>query len=168
MSPEGWCGAHQRLVNFNNTKFVCDPSVATHRAHLMDRERALWSSILATRCFNGRCTSENLVAVSRVQLEENGLTVSLQPCRQALFAYGGKEPLPLAGKFAVPTTVNGVTLDTTFVVIQGEGEILLGRKSPKAFGILTLPTAENIVYSTHEDVKAAVQRKFPKWNPQGL
>ena len=97
-----------------------------------------------------------------VQLEENGLTVSLQPCRQALFAYGGKEPLPLAGNFVVPTTVNGVTLDTTFVVIQGEAEILLGRKSSKAFGILTLPTAEKIVYSTHKDVKAAVQRKFPE------
>ena len=105
----------------------------------------------------------NLMGVNQlVQLEENGLTVSLQPCRQALFAYGGKEPLPLAGKFTVPTTVNGVTLDTTFVVIQGEGEILLGRKSSEAFGVLTLPTAENIVYSTHEDVKAAVQRKFPE------
>ena len=104
----------------------------------------------------------NLMGVNQlVQLEENGLTVSLQPCRQALFAYGGKDPLPLAGKFAVPTTVNGVTLNTTFVVIQGEGEILLGRKSSEAFRILTLPTAENIVYSPHEDVKAAEQQKFP-------
>ena len=48
------------------------------------------------------------------------------------------------------------------MVIQGEGEILLGRKSSEAFRILTLPTAENIVYSTHEDVKAAVRRKFPE------
>ena len=31
----------------------------------MDRERALWSSVLETHCFNGRCTSENLAAVSR-------------------------------------------------------------------------------------------------------
>ena len=110
----------------------------------------------------------NLMGVNElVQLEENGLTVSLQPYRQALFANGGKEPLPLAGKFAVPTTVNGVTLDTT--VIQGEGEVLLGRKSSKAFGILTLHTAENIVYSTHEDVKAAVQRKFIlKLEPSGV
>ena len=29
----------------------------------MDRERALWSSILETRYFKGRCTTENLTAV---------------------------------------------------------------------------------------------------------
>ena len=31
----------------------------------MDRERALWSSVLETRCFKGRCTAENLAAVFR-------------------------------------------------------------------------------------------------------
>ena len=114
----------------------------------------------ATALIDSGATCSLMGVNQLVQLEENGLTVSLQPCRQALFAYGGKEPLPLVGKFVEPTTVKGVTLDTTFVVIQGEEEILLGRKSSDAFRILTLPTTENIFYSTHEDVKEAVQRKF--------
>ena len=39
-------------------------SYATHRAHFIDRERALWTSFLETRCLKGRCTAENLAAVS--------------------------------------------------------------------------------------------------------
>ena len=31
----------------------------------MGRERALWSSVLETHCFKGRCTAENLAAVPR-------------------------------------------------------------------------------------------------------
>ena len=31
----------------------------------MDRERALWSSVLETRCFKGRCTAKNLAAVQQ-------------------------------------------------------------------------------------------------------
>ena len=49
-----------------------------HRAHFMDRERALWSSILETRCFKGICTAENLAAVSRGEAKRFELSTGPQ------------------------------------------------------------------------------------------
>ena len=71
MSPESagncWCGAHERWVNFNNNKVRVRPSrlQRTELTSSLDQESALWSSVLKTRCFKGRCTAENLAAVSR-------------------------------------------------------------------------------------------------------
>ena len=50
------------------------------------------------------------------------------------------QPLKLAGQFSAATTINGKTSTTTFVVIDGPGEILLGRTSSVQFDAMHFAT----------------------------
>lgn len=96
------------------------------------------------------------------QLEERGLKVHLRPCKRSLYASGGRHPLPLVEQFIVSTTANEITTDTTFVVIERRGEIVLGRKASEDFNLLKLSAnACDSVYSTHEDVKTEILKKVP-------
>ena len=46
-----------------------------------------------------------------------------------LYAYGSKEPLKVLGTFSVSTKVAENEVQAEFVVIDGEGEALLGRET---------------------------------------
>ena len=93
-------------------------------------------------------------------LTDRGLEVTLEPCSRRLFAYGSSTPLPLVGQFTAPTAIGDVSLPTTFIIIKGKGDILLGRKSAEAFGVLTLHY-DSAYHVSHTDMSEYVQEKFP-------
>ena len=50
-------------------------------------------------------------------------------CDKRLYAYGSKEPLKVLGTFSASTKVAESEVQAEFVVIDGEGEVLLGRET---------------------------------------
>ena len=94
----------------------------------------------------------NLLGTDQLaSLRRLGLQTTLVPCRQALYAYGSTQPLKLAGQFTVPTSINGKTIHTTFVVIDGPGDILLGKTSSELFGAIHFDTTLHTNSVTNED-----------------
>ena len=98
-----------------------------------------------------------------VSLRRLGLQTTLVPCRQALYAYGSTQPLKLAGQFTVPTSINGKTIPTTFIVIDGPGDILLGKTSSELFGAIHFDTTMHTNNVTNEDqaFRLSLQQHFP-------
>ena len=106
----------------------------------------------------------NLLGTDQLaSLRRLGLQTTLVPCRQALYAYGSTQPLKLAGQFTVPTSINGKTIPTTFVVIDGPGDILLGKASSELFGATHFDTTLHTNSVTNEDqaFRLSLQQHFP-------
>ena len=106
----------------------------------------------------------NLLGTDQLaSLRRLGLQTTLVPCRQALYAYGSTQPLKLAGQFTVPTSINGKTIPTTFVVIDGPGDILLGKTSSELFGAIHFDTTLRTNSVTNEDqaFRLSLQQHFP-------
>ena len=106
----------------------------------------------------------NLLGTDQLaSLRRLGLQTTLVPCRQALYAYGSTQPLKLAGQFTVPTSINGKTIPTTFVVIDGPGDILLGKTSSELFGAIHFDTTLHTNSVTNEDqaFRLSLQQHFP-------
>ena len=95
-------------------------------------------------------------------LQSKGLSTSLRPCHKYLYAYGSTTTLPLLGQFTAPTTVYNRTADTTFVVIDGPGDILLGRESAEQFEVITFRNslAANAV-SADDEFRCRLLRQYP-------
>ena len=106
----------------------------------------------------------NLLGTDQLaSLRRLGQQTTLVPCRQALYAYGSTQPLKLAGQFTVPTSINGKTIPTTFVVIDGPGDILLGKTSSELFGAIHFDTTLHTNSVTNEDqaFHLSLQQHFP-------
>ena len=106
----------------------------------------------------------NLLGTDKLaSLRGLGLQTTVVPCRQALYAYGSTQPLKLAGQFTVPTSINGKTIPTTFVVIDGPGDILLGKTSSELFGAIHFDTTLHTNSVTNEDqaFRLSLQQHFP-------
>ena len=106
----------------------------------------------------------NLLGTDQLaSLRRLGLQTTLVPCRQALYAYGSTQPLKLAGQFTVPTSIKGKTIPTTFVVIDGPGDILLGKTSSELFGAIHFDTTLHTNSVTNEDqaFRLSLQQHFP-------
>ena len=106
----------------------------------------------------------NLLGTDQLaSLRRLGLQTTLVPCRQALYAYGSTQPLKLAGQFTVPTSINGKTIPTTFIVIDGPGDILLGKTSSELFGAIHFDTTLHTNSVTNEDqaFRLSLQQHFP-------
>ena len=106
----------------------------------------------------------NLLGTDQLaSLRRLGLQTTLVPCRQALYAYGSTQPLKLAGQFTVPTSISGKTIPTTFVVIDGPGDILLGKTSSELFGAIHFDTTLHTNSVTNEDqaFRLTLQQHFP-------
>ena len=67
-----------------------------------------------------------------------------------------------SGQFTAPTTVNGHTVTTTFIVIDAPGEILLGHSSSQIFGLLA-PSLEahHVAPAPDEEFRDYLQRRYP-------
>ena len=84
----------------------------------------------------------------------------LRSTDRTLYGYG-KSPLPVVGCFSALLAIGSSKHTVEFVVIEGRGEILLGRDSALLFGALVLPEAEFAHAVTADDYKANLERKFP-------
>ena len=63
----------------------------------------------------------------------------------------------------MPTSINGKTIPTTFVVIDGPGDILLGKTSSELFGAIHFDTTLHTNSVTNEDqaFRLSLQQHFP-------
>ena len=114
---------------------VGQPTAPSPRVHLRIGNSTWTSAIIDSGA------SCNLLGTDRLStLRQSGLKVTLDESRQRLNAYGSTQPLKLAGQFSAATTINGKTNTTTFVVIDGPGEILLGRTSSVQFDAIHFAT----------------------------
>ena len=113
---------------------VGQPTAPSPRVHLRIGNSTWTSAIIDAGA------SCNLLGTDRLStLRQSGLKVTLDESRR-LYAYGSTQPLKLAGQFSAATTINGKTSTTTFVVIDGPGEILLGRTSSVQFDAIHFAT----------------------------
>ena len=114
---------------------VGQPTAPSPRVHLQIGNSTWTSAIIDSG------VSCNLLGTDRLStLRQSGLKVTLDESRQRLYAYGSTQPLKLTGQFSAPTMINGKTSTTTFVVINGPGEILLGRTSSVQFDVIHFAT----------------------------
>ena len=71
-------------------------------------------------------------------LKQQKIVCVSKKCDKKLYAYGSKEPLTLLGTFSALTKVAESEVQAEFVVIDGEGEALLGRETALQLGLLKL------------------------------
>lgn len=89
------------------------------------------------------------------QLKRGKVKCKTQQCAKKLYAYGSKEPLKVLGSFQSKLSVGEVELDDEFVVINGEGQPLLGYDTATRLGILRVGLGINMV---NEDIR----QEFPE------
>ena len=63
------------------------------------------------------------------ELKQQTISCVSEKCDKRLYAYGSKEPLKVLGTFSASTKVAESEVQAEFVVIDGEGEALLGRET---------------------------------------
>ena len=63
------------------------------------------------------------------ELKQQKMACVSKKCDKRLYAYGSKELLKVLGTFLVSTKVAENEVQAEFVVIDGEGEALLGRET---------------------------------------
>lgn len=80
-----------------------------------------------------------------------------------LYAYGSSNPLPVAGVFRA-TVQHGdrVVEDAEFIVIQGEGQTLLGRETATDLGLLHIGPFVNSVTGEQGETNADIVDKYPE------
>ena len=64
--------------------------------------------------------------------------VSTRKSDKNLYAYGSKEPLKILGTFAASTKIGEKEVQAEFVVIDGDGDALLGKETAVQLGVLKL------------------------------
>ncbi len=73
------------------------------------------------------------------KLKVEGVKCMSKKSTKNVYAYGSKETLPVAGTFVANIAVDNQEIESAeFVVIHGEGQALLGRKSAIQLGVLRL------------------------------
>ena len=71
-------------------------------------------------------------------LQRQKIVCVSKKCDKKLYAYRSKEPLKVLGTFSALTKVAESEVQAEFVVIDGEGEALLGRETALQLGVLKL------------------------------
>ena len=71
-------------------------------------------------------------------LKQQKIVCVSKKCDKKLYAYGSKKPLKVSGTFSGLTKVAESEVQAEFVVIDGEGEALLGRETALQLGVLKL------------------------------
>ena len=64
------------------------------------------------------------------KLKQDKIKCVLRKSDKKLYAYGSKQPLNILGTFSALARVEGKEVEAKFVVINGEGAALLGKKMP--------------------------------------
>ena len=72
------------------------------------------------------------------ELKRQKIACESKKCDKKLYAYGSKEPLKVLGTFLASTNVAENEVQAEFVVIDGEGEALLGRETALQLGVFKL------------------------------
>ena len=72
------------------------------------------------------------------ELKRQKIACESKKCVKKLYAYGSKEPLKVLGTFLASTNVAENEVQAEFVVIDGEGEALLGRETALQLGVFKL------------------------------
>ena len=79
-------------------------------------------------------------------LKKNSIKCKCYFTEKKIYAYGSKEPLKLAGGFKVKVSFNNKVIDNVdFLVLEGEGEPILGTDTLTKLGILKIePEINNL------------------------
>ena len=91
------------------------------------------------------------------ELKQQKIACISKKCDKRLYAYGSKEPLKVLGTFSASTKVAKNEVQAEFVVIDGEGEALLGRETALQVGVLKLGVpvytlqSKEAIMSNHKD-----------------
>ena len=93
------------------------------------------------------------------ELQRQGLQAAIQPHDTPLFAYGHTK-LAVLGQFTAPCKVGHRQAAVTFVVIEGEGELLIGRCTALDSGVLQLPGDEDLCASVQVGDSTAFRKKI--------
>ena len=72
------------------------------------------------------------------ELKRQKIACESKKCDKRLYAYGSKEPLNFLGTSSASTKVAENEVQAEFVVIEGEGDALLGRETSLQLGVLKL------------------------------
>ena len=73
-----------------------------------------------------------------IELKQNNVKCTSQKVNKQLFAYGSSTPLEVLGCFTADLTIGGNHVTGEVVVIKGQGQALLGRKTAVELGVLKL------------------------------
>ena len=97
-------------------------------------------------------------------LKSNQIQCESKKCSHNLYPYGSKQSLTVAGMFTAKVSVGERAVDNAeFMVIEGEGQALLGRKTAKALGVLKLGPGVNAIQHTggNNSEQSNILHKYP-------
>lgn len=88
-------------------------------------------------------------------LKKKKITCTSTKYRKEVYPYGSKKPLSTLGKFeaSVQTNCSKTTVQAEFVVIDGLGRPILGRKTAKRLGVLKVGEINSVETETEDIVK---------------
>ena len=104
------------------------------------------SNVMGTNVWE-KLKAENIKCNSYVPKEQRNL-----------YPYSSSEPLPIKGMFECEITIGDRSEQAEFIVIKGNGEPLLGRKTAMKLGVLKI--GENVSVVT--DIKDTLRQQYPK------
>ena len=81
------------------------------------------------------------------ELKSQKIKSKSQKCDWKLYAYGCCEPLKVIGCFETTVVLCESVCEAEFVVIEGKGQPLLGRKTATELGVLRIGTPINMISS---------------------
>ena len=72
------------------------------------------------------------------RLKSEKVLCESRKCSRKLFAYGSKEPLEITGSFKAEVSIGMSTEKAEFIVVEGQGQNLLGKETAVKLNVLRL------------------------------
>ena len=86
------------------------------------------------------------------KLKQEKIECVSKKSNKKLYPYGSKQPLEILGTFSALTKVGEIVVKAEFVVIDGEGEALFGRKTAVQLGVLQFGVPVYSLKSSKEEI----------------
>ena len=99
------------------------------------------------------CTSNIIDRKEWEKCKSNNIVCESRACTKKLFAYGASAALPVVGCFDAVVVVNEKSVKTEFVVVEGDGPALLGRKTSEDLGVLKVGIGINNIAQDCSELK---------------
>ena len=154
-----------QLYNRDNSDEDTDSSGHAFAVGQTDSKTVIEVGNVPTKFIIDSGASANVVSRDTWEtLKSKGINCKSRKSAKVLFAYASSEPLKCVGTFnsLVSSRETGIQIRADFVVVEGNGQSLLGRNSAEALKLLRVGPERPAVFSIIEENSAGdIRDKYP-------